>query len=465
METLAGARIRRVDLPAPDLLALSLATPDHKEVLVISLDERVRGIGLVSERPRGEPASAIARKLRKEIENALLVAAERSSPDRVRIRCRRGEMLRTLDVDLSRDAPDVRLLDDTDRVIASLRPASLRARGIAIGDAAPPWDAEAAPLDPSELRLAGPPLVERRGESARDRRVAGLRRAIRTAAKRIERKIAAIESDAARAAECPDLRAQADLILANLHQIGPRDREVTATDWHADPPRERTVAIDPELGARGQAEQLFRRARRLERGVAIASERARAAREELAKLVALEAGLDASPTDDAVAAIAERAIALRVRGAREAIADESAARRRGDRPERVPYKRFAASGDRDVLVGKSAADNDALTLKHTRPHDLWLHVRGHSGSHVVVPLAKDESCPPDLLVDAATLAAWFSSARGETIVDVAYTPRRFVRKPRGAPPGSVMVDREKVIVLRFERDRLDRLLARERDPG
>jgi len=37
-----------------------------------------------------------------------------------------------------------------------------------------------------------------------------------------------------------------------------------------------------------------------------------------------------------------------------------------------------------VLVGKSAKDNDTLTTRLTRPYDLWFHVAGQSGSHVVV---------------------------------------------------------------------------------
>jgi predicted ribosome quality control (RQC) complex YloA/Tae2 family protein len=92
---------------------------------------------------------------------------------------------------------------------------------------------------------------------------------------------------------------------------------------------------------------------------------------------------------------------------------------------------------------------------------LWLHAKGWTGAHVVVPLRKGASCPPEALVEAAHLAAHFSDARSETVVEVAYTPRRYVRKPRGSAPGAVVVDREKVIVLRKSEDVLKDLLARE----
>jgi predicted ribosome quality control (RQC) complex YloA/Tae2 family protein len=80
---------------------------------------------------------------------------------------------------------------------------------------------------------------------------------------------------------------------------------------------------------------------------------------------------------------------------------------------------------------------------------------------VVVPLERTQTCPGEVLVDAATLAAHFSDARGEAIVEVQYTPRRFVRKPRRSAPGLVVLEREKVIVLRVDPTRVARLLAAE----
>jgi len=137
---------------------------------------------------------------------------------------------------------------------------------------------------------------------------------------------------------------------------------------------------------------------------------------------------------------------------------------RGVEPSR-PYRIFrGGSGDR-ILVGRGAAHNDALTFHVARPHHLWLHAKGHAGAHVVVPLEKSRACPSELLVDAAHLAAHFSDARGESVVEVQHTPRRYLRKPRGSAPGLVVVDREKVTVLRVEPERITRLLAAEEIGG
>ena len=52
--------------------------------------------------------------------------------------------------------------------------------------------------------------------------------------------------------------------------------------------------------------------------------------------------------------------------------------------ERLPYRIFPIGEQYEAWVGKSSSDNDTLTFKHAGPHDYWMHVRGASGSHVVL---------------------------------------------------------------------------------
>jgi predicted ribosome quality control (RQC) complex YloA/Tae2 family protein len=128
---------------------------------------------------------------------------------------------------------------------------------------------------------------------------------------------------------------------------------------------------------------------------------------------------------------------------------------------RTPFRAFFARSGRRLMVGKGAADNDQLTLHVARPHDLWLHAKDRTGAHVIAPMDKGQTLPAEDLVDAAHLAAHFSEARDEKVVDVQYTDRRYLRKPKGSPAGFVVVDREKVLVLRVEPAIMQGLLERE----
>lgn len=97
----------------------------------------------------------------------------------------------------------------------------------------------------------------------------------------------------------------------------------------------------------------------------------------------------------------------------------------------------------EVLVGRSARDNDELTFGVARPRDLWLHAAGHAGSHVVIRLpASGEEVPRTVIERAAAWAAWHSKARNARgKVDVHVCRAADVSKPRGAPPGTVQLRR------------------------
>ncbi|RLE38884.1 DUF814 domain-containing protein [Candidatus Acetothermia bacterium] len=99
-----------------------------------------------------------------------------------------------------------------------------------------------------------------------------------------------------------------------------------------------------------------------------------------------------------------------------------------------------------VEVGKSALENDSL-LKRARPDDLWFHAKGVPGAHVVVRRQGREEIPREVIEQAARLAAGASKARDEPKVEVSYTAVKHVRKPKGAPPGLVILDREETITV------------------
>lgn len=102
----------------------------------------------------------------------------------------------------------------------------------------------------------------------------------------------------------------------------------------------------------------------------------------------------------------------------------------------------------EILIGRTARDNDRLSLRVARPRDLWLHAGGHAGSHVVVRAADGptEAVPKHVIERAAELAAWHSKARGAVgKVSVHVCRAGDVSKPRGAPAGQVRLKRYETV--------------------
>ncbi len=109
-------------------------------------------------------------------------------------------------------------------------------------------------------------------------------------------------------------------------------------------------------------------------------------------------------------------------------------------------RRFVSPDGMTVLVGRTAADNDVLSLKLGSPRDFWLHVAADSGSHVVVRNPEGlERMPRETEQFAASLAAGYSKAKKGGRVAVHVCRCEDVSKRRGAPAGEVRIERFKSV--------------------
>jgi hypothetical protein len=322
--------------------------------------------------------------------------------------------------------------------------------------------ADAAPAAERDAWLArGASLAEGHAASALEARREDARRALKKAIARIARRVEAVRGDMARIGDAEALASRAQWLVAEAARAPRGARSLSVVDWSSGEARTIEVPLDPAKPARAQVDAMFQRARRLKTGAKVAAARlaeAERAREDLAPLDgAIAEAADAKAIDDAMA----RAKAIAPKDVKLAAPASGAGAGSKQATKSPPFRTFHARSGARVLVGKGAAQNDALTFQIAKPHDLWLHAKGWPGAHVIVPLAKDHSCPGDVLADAAHLAAHFSDARAETVVEVQHAPRRYVRKPRGSAPGLVVVEREKVIAVRIDAGVMRALLESE----
>jgi predicted ribosome quality control (RQC) complex YloA/Tae2 family protein len=230
-----------------------------------------------------------------------------------------------------------------------------------------------------------------------------------------------------------------DLLLANLSTANREGRRVTLVDYFAEKAGPVEIEIDEQSTLPEEAERRF----------ALYSRSKRAVKQITSRLAAVHTELDALNSESAAL---EKVIAARDEAALEKLTAKKSSLpepARGAKAEKkIPGTRSYLSSDGfEILVGRTARDNDYLTFKVARPNDLWLHTGDYSGSHVVVRNATRKDVPHRTLIEAAQLAAQFSQARKDPKVDVHYTQRKFVSKPKGAAPGLVRLTRFKNITV------------------
>lgn len=313
----------------------------------------------------------------------------------------------------------------------------------------------------------GDELVLGFGEGAIEARRIALGRALAKAMVKIERKMKAIRADLDRLVDADRLAEQAASFVAAAARAPRGATSLSVTDWSTGEPESIELKLDPARTAREQLDAMFKRAKRLKLGATIT--RRRLAESEVAWELLAELG-EKAKTAETYAVIDTLAVEARRAAPRELALGAGAGGGGGNGggksdPARVmvsrTYRIFRGESGAKILAGKGAVGNDTLTHRVARPHDLWLHAKGRTGAHVIVQLEKNQVCPSELLVEAAHVAAHFSEGREEGVIEVQYTPRRYLRKPKGAAAGLVVVEREKVLVLRVDPAVTGRLLAGE----
>ena len=219
------------------------------------------------------------------------------------------------------------------------------------------------------------------------------------------------------------LRTIGELLLTYGSQVEVGSSRVTLPDFTGLPTE---IELDPAKSAMQNAQLYFERARKRENRALQANEREK---ELLAQRERLE----------------ETLATLEDLGDREL--DELATALRGEKREqkrRGPGARYEGPHGFTVLVGRSARENDQLTFRVARSRDVWLHVQGFHGSHVIIQ-AQNREVPFETILFAAQLAAGHSKASDSENVPVDYTLKKNVWKVKGQPPGAVHFSQQKTV--------------------
>jgi predicted ribosome quality control (RQC) complex YloA/Tae2 family protein len=293
-----------------------------------------------------------------------------------------------------------------------------------------------AGLRPEVLPGEGPLLarhrawsLERAGKLLLAPRQASADRKLVAERKRLERYGLALEEDRARHGKALALREPAGALAAELYRLKGLQGRVTLFDG-------RTLDLPEGLRAEDAVQRWFHAVKKAERGLARVAELEADLARQVRQLERKEAFSQAPAPAPREKTPAKHGKPMERQEKRKDL--------RADGKGRA-FRSVMAEGF-EVLIGKGDADNDQLTFKVAAPQDLWLHVAGVPGSHVVIRNPERISeLPRPVIERAAELAAFFSKARDGGKVEVHYCRAADVSKPRGFPPGKVMLKQWKSI--------------------
>ena len=230
-----------------------------------------------------------------------------------------------------------------------------------------------------------------------------------------------------------------DLLLANIASARRVGNRVSLTDYYAEGAPVIEIEIDENLTLPEAASASFSRYTKAKRAVEEIGARLVQLENELEKLEIKLVKLEKVIANRDAAALAE------FEGKK---ASPAAVSKKQKASLTLPgMRRYQSSDGYEVLVGRTARDNDQLTFRVARPNDLWLHAGDYPGSHVIVRNSSRSDIPHRTIIEAAQLAAKFSQARKDSKVDIHYTRRKYLTKPKGSAPGLVHMSNFKTITV------------------
>jgi len=220
----------------------------------------------------------------------------------------------------------------------------------------------------------------------------------------------------------------ADIIMANLHAIPQKVQEIELFDFYHDRPI--TIRLKEHLSPQKNAEIYYKKAKNRKLEIQKNYENLAYKEQQLEKINTQIADIQAFE---------------HLKDLKKYLKESGLEKEQSQKAD-FPFKRFEQDGF-EIWIGKNAQNNDTLTQKYAHKEDIWLHARNVAGSHVLIKYQSGRKIPMQVVERAAQLAAYFSQAKTETLCAVIFTPRKYIRKPKGALAGQVIVEKEEVIMV------------------
>ena len=389
------------------------------------------------------PLSHFSQALRANLGGGKLLSVTKETDERVvRFKFRVADELgdfetRELVAQLTGRSANLFLLDSSGRITQALR--APRGDGQQIGEPYRPPISQAKQISeeprltrghlPTLSAAADQHYLQLAAEQEFDRLAANLLANLRKEISKRAKLKSNLKKDLVAHGNAEEHKRLGDLLLANIANAQRDGNKVKLSDYYAEGAPTIEVEIEENMSLQDAAAEAFSRYSKSKRAVEEIGTRLIQLDRELAEVEEKRANLEK--------AISARDLsALSTPGQRK---DKRTSGRKKEKasPAVASMRRYRSSDGYEVLVGRSARDNDQLTFRVARPNDLWLHAGDYPGSHVIVRNSSRTEIPHRTIVEAAQLAAKFSQAGKDSRVTIHYTPRKFLTKPKGAAAGLV----------------------------
>ncbi|MBT2581885.1 NFACT RNA binding domain-containing protein [Planococcus sp. ISL-109] len=255
---------------------------------------------------------------------------------------------------------------------------------------------------------------------------------------KLKLKLKKLQKEQDQAHKRDQLQLNGELIMANLHTIKKGMKQVEVVNYY----NEETVsiALDPRKTPIENSQKYYSRYQKAKTAVVKTQEQIKKTDEDIRYFEQLMQQVQQAGLSD-------------IEEIREELAEQGHMKAQKSKKKKKPKKpsveHYESSNGIAISVGKNNKQNDYVTFKVASKSDTWLHTKDIPGSHVVIHSQEPDE---ETILEAASIAAYFSKARESASVPVDYTEVRQVKKPSGAKPGFVIYFEQKTVFVTPDED-------------
>lgn len=306
-------------------------------------------------------------------------------------------------------------------------------------DYTPPPDRSSA----YEWRELAPEEMKREGEAHELNALRSLlEKNLRKELDREERKLAKVKEDLEKAGRHEHYLTLGELLKINYHLMTPRRESIMVKNVFLPDEPEIEIKLLKDKSPAENVGHYFKLAEKAKNGLELLKKRAEECAAEAAETKRLIEGLNAFSIPEM------KKILLSLEGKKPVKQKPPGLSKKAAPSSRYKIYSCRSSDGFTIIIGRSAKDNDYVTVKLANGNDGWLHVRDYPGSHAIIRAEKKREISMTAWREAAEMCAALSQAPDLALVDVIYTYKKYVTKPRHAKAGSVLVAGGKNIVVR-----------------
>lgn len=286
-----------------------------------------------------------------------------------------------------------------------------------------------------------------RGKAERDR-VKGLSgdllRFLKNERDKNIRKLKKHEQTLKKASKKDEYQKKGELLTAHLHLVSPGDASVEVIDYYDPDQNTMTIELDPQKSPSQNAQFYYKQYQKLKKSEEIVQIEIEKTKSEIEYFDQLITQLELAREQD-------------VEEIREELIEQGYLKQRKrekKKTKEIQLDYYKATDGTEIIVGRNNKQNEYLTNRLANRNDVWLHTKDIPGSHVII---RSQSPSEETIIEAATIAAFYSKAKQSSTVPVDYTFVKHVRKPKGAKPGYVIYDNQKTVYVTPEANLVEKL--------